>query len=132
MTGSAPTQAVCEAAGTVPGAATMMSPASGSRAPPSASALTCAFTVPTLVPGAADVSSVVPFGMMIAARAVASSAASETATIRVTPPGAYETESAAVPYAAVAVAAIANAMSAASEITASRAFFMPPSWLRTG
>ncbi len=48
-------QPVCDAAGTAPGGATMMSPASGSSAPPSASALTWAFTVPTFVPGAAVV-----------------------------------------------------------------------------
>src|SRR3954447_18961536 len=57
---AAPMQLVCDAAGTVPGAATMMSPASGSSAPPRARALTCAFTVPTFVPGAALGSIVVP------------------------------------------------------------------------
>ena len=55
-------QTVCEATGTEPGGATTMSPASGSSAPPSASALTCAFAVPTFVPGPAVVVSVVLSG----------------------------------------------------------------------
>ena len=66
--------AVCDVGGTAPGGATTMSPDSGSSAPPSASALTCACAVPTFVPGAAVVVRAVPFGITIAARAVASSA----------------------------------------------------------
>ena len=40
----------------------MIGPSSGSNAPPSASALTCAFTLPICVPGAWLVVSVVPVG----------------------------------------------------------------------
>ncbi len=85
--------AVCEAAATAPGGATTMSPASGSSAPPSARALTWAFAVPTFVPGAAVVVNAVPVGMTIAARAVASLSTEAEATIRVTLPAAYDTES---------------------------------------
>ena len=65
-----------------------MSPASGSNAPPSASALTCACAVPTFVPGAAVAVIVVPVGITIAARAVESSVTAADATIRVTFPAA--------------------------------------------
>ena len=88
-----PMHVSCDVTGTEPGGATTMSPASGSSAPPSASALTCAFAVPTFVPGAAVVVSVVPVGMTIAARAVASLSTDAEATIRVTLPAAYDTES---------------------------------------
>jgi hypothetical protein len=78
----------CAAGVTAPGGATTMSPARGSSAPPSASALTCACAVPTFVPGAAVVVRALPFGITIAARAVASSALDADATMRVTFPGA--------------------------------------------
>ena len=44
--------AACDAAGIAPGGAIMISPVSGSNAPPSASATTVALTVPIFVPGA--------------------------------------------------------------------------------
>ncbi len=117
---TAPMQPVCDAAGTAPGGATTMSPASGSSAPPSASALTWAFAVPTFVPGAAVVVIALPFGMTTAARAVESSFTEAEATMLVTLPGAYATESFGEVYAAVATAASASAASAATATTAVR------------
>ena len=110
-----------------------MSPASGNSAPPSASALTCACAVPTFVPGAAVVR-VLPFGMTIAARAVASSLLDADATMRVTFPAAYDTVSFGVVYAAVAAAASASAASAASASTMVRVRFLicvPLSFVRS-
>ncbi len=106
----------------------IMSPSSGSRAPPSASALTWALTVPTLAPGVAGAVIVVPVGITIDARAVASSPTADETTTRVVVP-VYVTESLAVLYAAVAVAATASAISAARPTVTSRVpFFIDPSW----
>ena len=66
-------QAVCEAAVTAPGGATLISPVSGSSAPPRASATTCALTVPSAEPGAWLSVVAVPMGAKIEARYVASS-----------------------------------------------------------
>ena len=125
-------QAACDAAGMAPGGATMMSPERGSNAPPSASALTCAWTVPTFVPGAALVLIVVPAGITIDARAVESSPTAADATIRVTVPE-YETESLGDVYAArAALAASASTATAATEITARRTFLMRTLLIETG
>ena len=101
-----------------------MSPASGSSAPPSWSALTCALAVPTLVPGAAVVVIAVPVGMTMAARAVASSPTAADATSLVTLPPAYDTDSFGDVYAAVATAASASAATAATAATAVRVRFL--------
>src|SRR5262249_39730846 len=78
--------ACCDAAGTAPGGATMIGPASGSSAPPSASAATCALTVPIGVPAVWFVVRVVPDGTYIVATAVASSAGAADAVITVVEP----------------------------------------------
>ena len=80
--------------------------------------------MPTFVPGAAVAVMVVPVGMTIAARAVESSVTDAEATMFVTLPAEYDTESFGDVYAAVATAARASAAIAATATTVVRVRFL--------